>query len=125
MNLPRILNYISYVAFLVNYALTGLVLCKVRDIYRDIYQVERPGKQLPYITEWIIRHVSHPTTFYIEVVLGLLFCSLFLFLEHGDVRKRAFLPACITTSLVLSWSQVLIALVAFSMPSIPFHDLRR
>jgi hypothetical protein len=121
VNVARILNYVSYVAVLVSYALTGLVLSLVQSVYRGIYRIELPGKPLPEITEWLMRHVSYPTTFFFELVLGLLFCGLFLFLEHGDVRKRAFLPVSLTAGLVISWFQVSIALVAFSMPQISLH----
>jgi len=118
MKLLRILNYVSYVAVLVGYALTGFVLCLAQDIYRDVYRIEIPGKPLPYFTECLIRHVSYPKTFYIELSLGLLFCVLFLFLEHGDSKKRDFLPIALTVAFAIICSQVLIALVAFSMPQI-------
>ena len=122
MNKVRILNYVSYAAVLLSYALTGLVTSVYSGVYKHTYNSEMPGTPLPNFTEWILPLLSYPTTFTFELALGLLFFGLFLFLEHGNTQRRAYLPACLTAALMLSWVQLLIVFVALALPLVRIID---
>jgi hypothetical protein len=63
-----------------------------------------------------LAHVSYPETLILELLLGILFFGLFLFLEHGDTQRRDYLPPCLTAAMVLNWFQLLILFPALAMP---------
>jgi type II secretory pathway component PulF len=101
------------------YALTGLVASLLPKYHKQVYDFGLPGKPLPTITECVLACASFPTTFILELGLGILFFGLFIFMEHGDAQRRAYLPTCLTAALMLSWFQLLIVFLALTLPLIP------
>jgi hypothetical protein len=119
VNVARTLNYASYLTVLVSYSLTGIVASALPEHLKRVFDQGMPGKPLPEITHLILDCASYPTTFIVELAVGFLFLGLLLFLEHGDAQRRAYLPSCIAVSLLLCWFQLLIVLLALTMPLIP------
>jgi type II secretory pathway component PulF len=115
----RIPNYILYVTVLLSYILTGLVISILPKYHKHVYDVGLPGKPLPAVTEWVLACSSFPGTLIVEAVIGVLFFGLFLFLDRGDARRRAYLPMCLTAALALNWFQLFVVFVAITLPLIP------
>jgi hypothetical protein len=99
----------------------GISLLPAR-YFEPVYHRGLPGKPLPAITNWVLASSSFPTTFILELVVGVLFFGLFLFLDCGNDQRRARLIPCLTAALTLSWLQLLIVLVALALPFIPIID---
>jgi uncharacterized membrane protein YhaH (DUF805 family) len=121
VNLPRFLNYFSFVAVALVQIVTGFVFQKIPHFYKGIYQMDLPGKPLPDITLFVLRCSDSGLSEWVALSLGIFYLGALSFLERDD-RRRAYLPVCLIAIMTFCWLQLLVTFIALTMPQIPLID---
>ena len=49
--------------------------------------------------------------------MGVSFAGLLIFLDCGDAKRKAYIPACLSFALLIEWFSLLVISVAMALPS--------
>ena len=116
--LPVILARVSYAAVAMVHILCGYTIVQVGTAYKldfDHMRV-REAAWLPLWTYDAVQYSNSCAPVLVGFVVGLGAFGLLLYLENGNEEQKAWIPACVTTALLIGFLPLIGLFWAFSLP---------
>jgi hypothetical protein len=114
---------ISYGAIAVTHILCGYTVAWVGAAYKLCFD-EGLGnhsriREAAYLPPWTYDAVLYSTSsapILVGFIVGLGALGLFLYLENGDAKRKAWIPTCLTIALLIGFLPLIAMFWAFSLP---------